>query len=1186
MHRRRSVLSGLAALTIGLALAIPGVPGHAAPAFRALVFSETAGYRHDSIAAGLTMFNQLAAQNNFEVVASEDSTVLNTANLATFDVLVMFQTSGMVFDNDAQRSAVQAFLRSGKGIVAIHNATDMGIDTTFPWWDQTINGGAHMPAHSPGSLQGTAKVADKVHPSTSGLPDNWVRTEEWYNFDVNARGNVHVLVTADERTYNPGTSAMGPDHPISWCREVEGGRVWATAMGHDIASYSETNFRNHILGGVRSASGNVASDCGGTVWANFGKVSLDQNTVDPMAMDIAADGRVFYAQRGGALKVFKPSSQQTVTSGQLDVYTGGEDGLVGLVLDPGFATNNWIYLYWSPRTSTTDVNRLSRFTVVGDTLDLASERILLSVPAYRDRTYAEPGHTGGYLAFGPGGNLYLSTGDDVAPNLSTHWQGYAPLDWRPGQSMLDSARTAGNTNDLRGKILRIHPETNGTYTVPSGNLFAPGTALTKPEIYAMGFRNPFRFEVDQQTGWLNLADYGPDRGLPTTNRGPEGLVELNVIKQAGNFGWPFCHGNNQAYAPYNPDTGVVGAKFNCNAPVNDSPNNTGLRVLPPLVQPQIWYGYGASPTFPEMGSGGSAPMGGPVYRYNAASPSNTKFPGYYNGVHFFYEWSRNYIKEIHFDASGNLVKINPFMPGGGFIKPMAMRFGPDGSLYVLEWGSEFGGGNNDSGLYRIDYVRGGRAPVAKASASPTNGLAPLTVQFSSAGSLDPDPGDIISYAWDFDSNGTVDSTAPNPSRVYSTNGNYTAKLTVSDNTGKSAFVNVPITVGNRAPTVTITGPPNGGMLDFGQDVAYNITVTDPEDGTINCTQVFMNPALGHDDHAHPTTDLPGCSGTVNTSNLGGHPDGANLFYLLNARYQDNGNGTIARLTGYANAVLQPKHKQAEYFTSMSGVRVVAQAGAESGNRIGDVSNNDWIMFSPMSLQNITSVNYRISSPSGGATIELRADSPTGQLLATATVQNTGGWDNYQNTATVPVSALSGTHNLYMVFKSSANNSFDVDAFTFIGAGVGTTPSGGIAGKTYTMTAQHSSKLADVTGNSTADNVAVVQWPATGGNNQKWQAVDAGGGFVYLKAVHSGKCLAASGGSTADGATMVQLTCNNQNNQKWQALPTSVAGVYQLKAVHSGKCIDVNGASTADGAALIQWGCHTGTNQQWRLTVTS
>ncbi len=486
----------------------------------------------------------------------------------------------------------------------------------------------------------------------------------------------------------------------------------------------------------------------------------------------------------------------------------------------------------------------------------------------------------------------------------------------------------------------------------------------------MGFRNPFRFSIDPANGWVYLADYGPDRNPPTTNRGPEGLVELNVIKQAGNYGWPFCHGDNQPYAPFNPDTGVVGSKFNCSAPVNNSPNNTGLTSLKPVVAPNIWYGYGTSPTFPELGSGGSAPMGGPVYRYDASNPSATKFPPYYDGVHFFYEWSRNYIKEVHFDSSSAVTRTNPFLPSTRFNKPMDMEFGKDGSLYLLEWGTNFGGGNSDSGLYRIDYIQGGRSPIAKATGTPTSGSAPLTVQFSSAGTADPDPGNTLSYQWTF-GDGTT-STAANPSKVYTANGNYTAQLKVTDNTGKTGFANVQITVGNSAPVVTITTPPNGGMLTFGDKVPYQITVTDPDGGTVDCSKVFLNPALGHDDHAHETTEYPGCSGTISTDLLGGHPDGANLFYVLNARYTDSGGaGGAAPLTGTAQAILQPKHKQSEYFTSQSGIRVVDQAAAESTKRVGDISNNDWISFSPMSLSGISTVSYRLSSPSGGGTIELR-----------------------------------------------------------------------------------------------------------------------------------------------------------------------------------------------------------------------
>ncbi|GAA3768956.1 ThuA domain-containing protein [Plantactinospora mayteni] len=1177
---RRPVL--LSALIMGVLLSLTLVrPAEAAPVFRALLFTKTVGYRHDSIPAGVAMFQQQATENNFELVHTEDATVFTPANLATFDVLIMFQTSGMVWTTAAQRQAVEGFLASGKGIVAVHNATDMGIEGEYPWWDQTVNAGAHMPEHSPGVLTGTAIVADRAHPSTAGLPDRWVRGEEWYNFDRNPRGDVHVLVTADERTYNPGGAAMGNDHPISWCRNIGTGKVWTTAMGHATASYSEPDFRNHVLGGVKWAAGNQPGDCGGTVWGNFEKRTLDDNTADPMALAVLPDGRVLYVQRAGQVRIFKPSTNTTVTAGTLSVYTGGEDGLTGVAVDPNFASNGFVYLYHSPLSSTTDINRVSRFTLTGDTLNTASPTTVIDIPAYRDRTHPEPGHTGGYLAFGPDSNLYIGTGDDTPPNLDSNWQGYAPLDWRTGRSHLDAARSAGNTNDLRGKLLRIRPAASGGYTIPSGNLYPQGTAQTRPEIYAMGFRNPFRFSIDPANGWVYLADYGPDRGGPATDRGPEGLVELNVIKSPGNYGWPFCHGDNQAYAPFNPDTGAIGAKFNCAAPVNNSPNNTGLVNLRPSVAPNMWYGYGASPTFPELGSGGSAPMGGPVYRYDPNNPSTTKFPPYYNGVHFFYEWSRNYVKEVHFDGATAVTRTNPFLPATGFNKPMDMTFGPDGSLYLLEWGSNFGGGNNDSGLYRIDYVQGGRAPVAKAVGTPTNGNAPLTVQFSSAGSADPDPGDTISYEWTF-GDGTT-STAANPSKTYTSNGNYTAQLKVTDSTGRAGYSNVQITVGNTAPVVTITTPVDGGMLTFGERVPYTVTVTDPGGAPVDCAKVLVNPALGHDDHQHETTDYPGCSGTISTDLLGGHPDGANLYYVLNAKYTDDGGaGGAAPLTGYGHAILQPKHKQAEYFTAQSGVRVVSQAGAESGGRIGDISNNDWISFTPMALQGISTVSYRVSSPFGGGSVELRADSPTGTLLATTPVPNTGGWDNYQSTAAVNTTGIAGSRTLYLVFKSSTNNSFDVDSITFGGTGVGVPASGGVAGRTWTLAAEHSGKLVDVNAQSTADGAIVQQWAPNGGNNQRWQAVDAGGGTVQLRAVHSGKCLDVTGSSTAPGAFLQQSTCNGGANQRFRVEAAGTGGVYTVVSALSGLCLDVNGNSVLDGARLVQWNCQNSTNQRFRF----
>ncbi|GAA1915873.1 ThuA domain-containing protein [Streptomyces durmitorensis] len=1001
-----------------------------APAFRALLFTKAVGYVHDSIPAGVQMVKEQAAANNFELVTTDDATVFDDAKLKDFDVIIMLQNSGMVWDTEAQRDAMKAYVKSGKGVVALHNTLDMGVEDSFPWWDDLINAGAHMPAHSPGVLKGTAKVADRAHPSTKGLPERWERPEEWYNFDKNPRGDVHVLVTADETTYDPGGSKMGADHPISWCRNAEGGKVWATAMGHDKASYTEPAFREHVLGGIQWAAGNKPGDCGGTVWSGYEKTALDDNTADPMELDVAKDGKVFYVQRSGEVKIFDPKSHSTSTAGKLDVYTGGEDGLVGMELDPKFATNRWIYLYYAPAKATDDVNRLSRFTVKKDnTLDLASEKKLLDVPAYRDRSFPEPGHTGGAVEFGPNGTLYLGVGDDVPPNLDPNWQGYAPIDWRPGKERLDAARTAGNTNDLRGKILRIKPTDSGGYTIPKGNLFAKGTAKTRPEIYAMGFRNPFRFTVDPKTGYVHASDYGPDRGAPETNRGPEGLVEYNVIKKAGNFGWPFCHGNNQAYAPYNPDTQEVGAKFDCTKPTNPSPNNTGLGDLPTIQQPEIWYGYGESKEFPEMGAGGSAPMSGPVYHYDAKNPSKTKFPAYFDKASFFYEWARDSVKEIRFDKDGKLLKINDFLKSAKFAKPMDMTFGPDGSLYVLEWGSEFGGGNNDSGLYRIDYAQGQRTPLAQAKASATNGPTPLKVDFSSEGSKDPD-GDPLTFSWDFDGDGTYDSTEASPSHTYDAKGDFNAQLKVTDSTGKSGYANVPVTAGNTAPKVKVETPVDGKLIEFGDKIPYKVTVTDPEDGTIDCSKVTVNPALGHDDHEHPTTDIPGCEGTVDTGDLGGHPEGADLTYVLNAKYTDKGGDGVSALTGYGRSVLHPKHKQAEYHDDQSGTRIVSQEGAENGKRIGDVSDGDWIAYSPMSVEGVSKVSYKLSSPYGVGSVELRADAPDGKLLATTPVPNTGGWDTYQATPDVPVEALAGTHKLYVVFKSPQNNSFDLDAVQF------------------------------------------------------------------------------------------------------------------------------------------------------------
>lgn len=392
-------------------------------------------------------------------------------------------------------------------------------------------------------------------------------------------------------------------------------------------------------------------------------------------MEVLPDRSVLHTARDGKLRRTDKDGNTKVI-GSLTVYTHDEEGLQGVGIDPGFASNRRIYLYYAPTSD--DVNRLSRFTLNPDyTLDMASEVKIFDGAATRGICC----HVGGDIDFDAAGNLYLSTGDDTTPFATA----YSPIDERPGQQAFDAQRTAANTNDLRGKILRIKVNDDGSYSVPEGNLFAPGTAKTRPEIYAMGLRNPFRMNIDKETGAIFVGDYGPDAAATDPNRGPNGQVEFDRITEPGNYGWPYCTGTNTTAETYNEwdfTTDTTGPKFDCaGGPTNNSPNNTGLTKLPPAKPSWIRYG-GDAGSPPEFGIGGEAPMAGPVYRYDADNPSTTKFPQSLDGHLFAGEFSRGWIKAIHVLSDGGVGEITTFKdsPTDNITQVMDVEFGPDGAL--------------------------------------------------------------------------------------------------------------------------------------------------------------------------------------------------------------------------------------------------------------------------------------------------------------------------------------------------------------------------------------------------------------------------------------------------------------------------------------------------------------------------
>jgi cytochrome c len=550
---------------------------------------------------------------------------------------------------------------------------------------------------------------------------------------------------------------------------------------------------------------------------------------DPMEIAIVPNGDLIVIEREGRVLRVRPSTGGIFELGTLPVTAlresdrnspwAREDGLLGLALDPAFAKNRRLYLYYSHPKDL--LNRLSRFELKDGRLDFSSEKVLLDISTDRRNKVC---HQAGSLAFGPDGLLYLSTGDNTNPFESG---GFAPIDDRDGREHTNAMRSAGNTNDLRGKVLRIKPTENG-YEIPKGNLFPPGTAKTRPEIYAMGCRNPFRISIDPKTRVVYWGEVGPDAGGEGPN-GPRGHDEVNQAKQAGNFGWPFVIADNRPYPIVDFTTGKPGEMTDPAKPKNPGKHNTGLVDLPPAQKAFIWYPYANSPEFPVVGGGGRNAMAGPVFYYDARRKYNILGKDDDHTL-LTYDWMRGRMWKAKLGREEKLEKLEPLMDQ--LMHPMDLEMATDGTLWLLEYGGDWYFNKNG----RIRSLR------------PADGNKPPTVTVATSGTTytatagDPD-NDRVNVEWWLTQGVNESKIGSGPSVTLTSSGSE-LRAVATDAKGAVAVARVALQAEQTQPPLVLELAGKPDKLGFGEEVAFAVKgAADPSKVVVRARYI---PPTGHD----------------------------------------------------------------------------------------------------------------------------------------------------------------------------------------------------------------------------------------------------------------------------------------------------------------------------------------------------
>ncbi len=452
--------------------------------------------------------------------------------------------------------------------------------------------------------------------------------------------------------------------------------------------------------------------CSDVTDANFSYTDLirrgvapDAALAEPVKMDFDMDAQgnvdIYFVELRGNVKRYNAVAKTVTTLATLPRWAGPyttsgatniEEGVTGIVLDPDFKTNRFLYIHWSPANAV--VFRLSRFTVSGNTL--GAEKILLDIPAQRNVCC----HTGGGMAFDAYGDLWVSMGNNSG-NEGGATQGMNEVDKHQSDEW-----GASSTGGLRGGILRVHPDNSARgYAMPPGNFgeyFAQQTGNTqysdtlkvKPEIYAKGTRNAYTLQLDPVRRWVMWGDVGPDRGLVHE--------EYNLTRRPGFFGYPYFAGNNLPF---------VGSKDPA-APTNTSKWNMGLGVLPPAI-PAI---------FPYTES---AAITGPLYRYDGDLTSAVKLPPHFTRKWFVTDWNNNQIRVFTLDSTGATITQNQrIFANHSFSGITDLKTGPDGALYAINYGNAYFTSGTTTSITKIAYMGNCRPTDPKLEKAVVSSLNP------------------------------------------------------------------------------------------------------------------------------------------------------------------------------------------------------------------------------------------------------------------------------------------------------------------------------------------------------------------------------------------------------------------------------------------------------------------------------